>query len=196
LAGPAREAARLGAFVAALHRPAPATAPTNPFRGGPLGGRTFAVEERLEQLGDSVDGRTVRRLWARLAQTPAWAEAPVWIHGDLHPANVLVDGGAISGVIDFGDLAGGDPAVDLAIAWMLFEPHERETFRRAGGEPDDDTWARARGWALHLALAFLANSADNPTMASIGRRTLTAALADGERPAATAFPRAERVREP
>jgi hypothetical protein len=39
------------------------------------------------------------------------------------------------------------------------------------------TWARARGWALSLALAFLAHSADNPMMAGIGRRTLAAVLA-------------------
>jgi hypothetical protein len=50
--------------------------------------------------------------------------------------------------------------------------------RMAGAEPDEDTWTRAQAWALHLALAFLANSADNRTMASIGRRTLDAVLAD------------------
>jgi Ser/Thr protein kinase RdoA (MazF antagonist) len=29
----------------------------------------------------------------------------VWLHGDLHPANILVDDGQVSGVIDFGDIA-------------------------------------------------------------------------------------------
>jgi hypothetical protein len=38
-------------------------------------------------------------------------------------------------------------------------------------------WARARGWALALSLAFLAHSADNPLIAGIGQRTLEAVLA-------------------
>jgi hypothetical protein len=37
-------------------------------------------------------------------------------------------------------------------------------------------WARARGWALALALTFLAHSADNPVLAGIGRRTLASVL--------------------
>jgi aminoglycoside phosphotransferase (APT) family kinase protein len=50
---------------------------------------------------------------------PRWAEPPVWVHGDLHPANILVQRGRISGVIDFGDLTAGDPAADLSVGWML-----------------------------------------------------------------------------
>jgi len=33
---------------------------------------------------------------------------PLWLHGDLHPGNVLVSDGCLSGVIDFGDLTSGD----------------------------------------------------------------------------------------
>jgi aminoglycoside phosphotransferase (APT) family kinase protein len=178
LADPAEEARRLGAFLAAMHHPAPADAPVNPVRGRPLAGRAFAVDERIRQLGATIDREAVERRWEELVQAPPWREGPVWIHGDLHPANVLVDAGAISGVIDFGDLAAGDPAVDLAVAWMLFDRRDHEPFRVAAGDVDQDTWTRGRGWALHLALAFLANSADNPVMAGIGRRTLAAVLGD------------------
>ncbi|HEY8720052.1 phosphotransferase [Pengzhenrongella sp.] len=31
------------------------------------------------------------------------AHPPVWLHGDLHPANVVVSDGTLSGVIDFGE---------------------------------------------------------------------------------------------
>ena len=38
-------------------------------------------------------------------------------------------------------------------------------------------WTRARGWALNLALVFLAHSADNPQLLNVGRRTLHRVLA-------------------
>jgi aminoglycoside phosphotransferase (APT) family kinase protein len=102
----------------------------------------------------------------------------LWLHGDLHPANVLVDHGRVSAVIDFGDITAGDPATDLAVAWMLFPADARSTFRAAAGDIDDDTWTRARGWALSLALAYLASSADNPMFAALGKRVLAAVLTD------------------
>ena len=43
-------------------------------------------------------------------RAPAWPGAPVWIHGDLSEGNLLLQGGRLSGVIDFGGLAAGDPA--------------------------------------------------------------------------------------
>ena len=49
-------------------------------------------------------------------------------------------------------------------------------FRAAAGGIDDDTWARAQGWAIALALAYLANSGDNPAMGRVGRDTLEAVL--------------------
>jgi hypothetical protein len=38
--------------------------------------------------------------------------------------------------------------------------------------------ARARGWALNLAIVFLAHSEDNPVLLEVGRRTLRTVLAD------------------
>ena len=121
------------------------------------------------------------RAWRAALATPAWGRAPVWLHGDLHPANILVHRGRISGVIDFGDITAGDPATDLSVAWMLL-PADcrgafRDAYRAASGHADgDDLWARARGWALALSLACLANSADNPLIAAIGRHTIDAVL--------------------
>jgi aminoglycoside phosphotransferase (APT) family kinase protein len=87
----------------------------------------------------------------------------------------------VSGVIDFGDITSGDPAADLSLAWMLLpaECHDgfREAYEDAGhGLIDDPLWTRGRGWALNLALVFLAYSADNPQLNQIGRRTLDAVL--------------------
>jgi aminoglycoside phosphotransferase (APT) family kinase protein len=174
-------AASLGRFLATLHVPAPPDAPANPLRGVPLAERTAAVTENLGITGGLVDHGAAMRAWRAALATPAWGGAPVWLHGDLHPANILVHRGIISGVIDFGDITAGDPAADLSVAWMLL-PADcrgafRDAYRAASGHADsDDTWARARGWALALSLACLAHSADNPLIAAIGRRTIGAVL--------------------
>jgi aminoglycoside phosphotransferase (APT) family kinase protein len=168
----------LAAFLTALHRPAPETAPTNPYRGVPLPARTALVDSYLELLESAVDQRRVRARWAEACRIPPHAGPPVWLHGDLHPANVIVRDGAIAAVVDFGDVTRGDPATDLSIAWMLFAPAARRRFRAALGDVDEPTWRRAAGNALAHALACLARSADAPIIAGIGRRTLAAVLAD------------------
>ena len=180
-ADPAAAAASLGGFLGALHAPAPADAPANPLRGIPLAERAAVVTENLSVLGGLVDRGAVTRVWRAALATPAWDGAPVWLHGDLHPANILVHRGSISGVIDFGDITAGDPATDLSVAWMLLPAgcHGafRDAYRAAGGPAaGGGSWARARGWALALSVACLANSADNPLIAAMGRRTLGAVL--------------------
>ena len=173
---PAQAALALGAFLKALHLPAPSDAPANPVRGVPLAGRAAGVMAQLPILGNLYERAAALRIWESSVAAPVWTGAPVWLHGDLHPANILVDHGRIAAVIDFGDITAGDPATDLAAAWMLLPAPQREQFRRAYGRADHDTWTRARGWALALALAFLTNSADHPVIAEIGRRTLKAVL--------------------
>ena len=112
--------------------------------------------------------------WLELVDTEPWSYAPTWIHGDLHGANMLVENGCISGVIDWGDVCAGDPATDLSIGWSLFDAEDRDVFRAAAGtgehEVDDATWQRAEAWALHFAVIYTTHSADNPVMAAIGEQ--------------------------
>ncbi|BAL90208.1 putative phosphotransferase [Actinoplanes missouriensis 431] len=174
-------AVTLARFLAALHVPAPLTAPRNPVRGVPLHRRAAALAENVDRLGTTVDGHLVTRMFRAAVTAVTWARPPVWLHGDLHPANILVDGGLLSAVIDFGDITAGDPATDLAVCWMLLPPDSHRTFvsayAAASRHPaDEGLWIRARAWALVLSTALLARSADNPQMAAIGRRTLDAVL--------------------
>jgi aminoglycoside phosphotransferase (APT) family kinase protein len=172
----ASAAVALGEFLAALHVPAPPEAPVNPFRGGPLADRASRVTEHLGLIATGTEAVAARAVWESAMEAAPWAGPPAWVHGDLHPANILVNAGAISAVIDFGDVTAGDPATDLSVAWMLFPAKERAVFWQAYGRADDHTRARARGWALSLALVFLTYSADNPLIGGIGKRTFREVL--------------------
>lgn len=180
---PVAEAVRLGSFLAALHQPAPPDAPTNPYRGVPLVDRDAMTRERVDQLAGIIDAQAAMSVWEDGLAARPWAGAPLWLHGDLHPANLIVEAGVIAGVIDWGDVTSGDPATDLSMAWMLFDGPTRARFRSEirleGVEVDDDAWRRARAWAVSLALAYLAHSADNPTMGSVGQATLAEVLGEG-----------------
>lgn len=166
----------IGGFLAALHRPAPADAPNNPLRGGPLAERVPDFEARIERMGAALDAHAVRAAWCAALDAPAWEGPPCWLHGDLHPANLVVRAGRIAAVIDFGDITAGDPATDLAVAWTLLDAGTRPLLRTAYGGVDAATWRRARGWALHFALAYLAHSAEDPVMHAVGERALAEVL--------------------
>ena len=178
----AAAAASLGRFLRAFHQRAPSDAPTNPWRGVPLAVRAVTVHKHLQQLDGLVDRGAVLDLWGRVLATPAWSGPPLWIHGDLHPGNLLVSEGRLSAVIDFGDLTAGDPATDLSAFWMLLPPSARRTFLSSAREEfdrlDAHTLMRARGWALALGLAYLADSRDEKTMSALGRATIDSALSD------------------
>jgi aminoglycoside phosphotransferase (APT) family kinase protein len=177
---PAAAAAAVGGFLGALHVPAPADAPANPFRGVPLAERAGTFAANLALIGGQVDRDAVLRAWVAALTAPGYDGPPVWLHGDLHPANILVNDGQVSGVIDFGDITAGDPASDLSVAWMLLPTGGHAIFwsayQAAGGRADDAVRARARGWALNLAVVFLAHSEDNPVLRQVGRRTLSTVL--------------------
>ncbi|GAB3652624.1 protein kinase family protein [Glycomyces tarimensis] len=145
----------LAAFLAALHQAAPDDAPTSPNRGVPISVVADEAERRFEgmDLGESV-GR-MREVWNDAAAAPEWEGPALWLHGDLHPANVLVADGTLAGVVDFGDLSNGDPAWDLASAWLLLPEGAAPRFFDAYAMADEATVRRARGWALLRSLMLL-----------------------------------------
>ncbi|MFI9593968.1 aminoglycoside phosphotransferase family protein [Nonomuraea sp. NPDC052265] len=167
-------AVTLAGFMNDLHRPAPSDAPRNPVRGVPLAHRDRAVRERMPFVARRDE---LLPLWERLVALPPWPGPPLWLHGDPHPANLVLDGGKLAAVLDFGDLTSGDPATDLAAAWLVFDQDGRAVFR-AHVDADQATWERARGWALVIGTALAAHSADNPAMAAIGAHVLDQVLLD------------------
>lgn len=169
----------LAAFLTEFAEPAPDDAPANPWRGVPLADRDASVRERLGS-GLVPETDAAARLWDRAISQPVWDGPRLWVHGDLHPANLVTVHGSLGAVLDFGDLTAGDPATDLAAAWLVFDGHGRARFRDAitrSVAVDTATWIRAEGWALCLATALLTASDDSPLHRRIGEEVLTELLA-------------------
>jgi aminoglycoside phosphotransferase (APT) family kinase protein len=124
----------------------------------------------------------LREVWERALAAPEWRGEPVWLHGDLHPANlVLAASGALEAVVDFGDLCAGDPACDLATAWLTFDAPARAEFRREVEHRkavDEATWCRARGWALVLGSSIVDIVGADGRLGRVGVHALEQVLAD------------------
>lgn len=177
--GSASIADAMGGFLEALHVPAPADAPPNAVRGVALADRREMTERwfaTAETLLDPAEHARLHAAWHAALAQPTWSRAPVWVHGDLHPLNLVVDGDELAAVIDFGDLTSGDPASDLAVAWMAFDPPERARLQRMLPAVDPATWRRAHGWAVALGVAILANADDTPDLARMARAILARVL--------------------
>ena len=178
LVGDERQAARdLARFVAGLRR-------IDPLAGAPRAGRRplreldSATREAIDSSRDVIDRDAATAAWECALAAPAWEGAPVWIHADLLRPNVLVDGGRLCAVIDFGGAGIGDPAADVIAAWSVFGPAGREAFRDVLGV-DDGTWDRARGFALHQAAMIIPYYPQtNPGFVTMAKRTVGEVLAD------------------
>lgn len=173
-------AAPLAAFIASFHRAAPASAPQNAYRGGALAHRDHAMRERLAS-GMIADSAALAEVWDQALRAPEWSGMPLWLHGDLHPENLICRDGELAGVIDFGDLTAGDPSTDVATAWLTLDAAGREEFF-AGFEPSYDVdgplLERAQGWALLIASAMAVHAADHPELSAVARHTFEQLLAE------------------
>jgi len=170
----------LGEFVAELRAipadGAPVPGPHNAWRGVALRARDKVTRKAVDDLGPLIRADEALAAWEAALGAPAWDGAPVWLHGDLMPSNLLFDGGDLVGVIDFGCMGAGDPACDLIPAWNLLTGDAREAFRQAAGV-DAATWARGRGWALSVALVQLPYYREtNLVIAANARRTIQETL--------------------
>jgi aminoglycoside phosphotransferase (APT) family kinase protein len=145
----------LGRFLRALHDIAP----------GDLAGDTIG----------RLDAQRLRaEIRRRLGDAPSFVHeqvraprADTLVHGDLHARQLLFQGGALRGVIDWGDVHRGDAAVDLAVAHAFLPVAARPSFLAAYGPVDEETWRLARLRALHLSAALAEygkETADGPLL--------------------------------
>ncbi len=76
----------------------------------------------------------------------------VVVHGDLYARHLLLDDqNRLCGVIDWGDIHCGHPAVDLSVVHMMVPPRHHGVFLDTYGSVDERTWRFARYRARHHA---------------------------------------------
>ncbi|WP_280248883.1 aminoglycoside phosphotransferase family protein [Nocardia abscessus] len=174
----------LADFLRALHQAAPHDAPVNWKRGVALRALTEEFERKCHSLGPDGDVLAIGKIWDEAISAPEWHGPPTWFHGDLHPANVVVSEGSLSGVLDFGELGAGDPATDLAAAWLLLPANESSAFFENYAAADDAMIQRARGWAVFIGVSLIGIGqawerglpGGQPTWGRAGRNTLNRVL--------------------
>jgi aminoglycoside phosphotransferase (APT) family kinase protein len=173
-------ACQLAGFLRALQAidaaDGPAAGAHNFHRGGDIAVYDAQAREAIDRLAGQLDAGLARAAWER-ARGSRWHRAPVWIHGDVAATNLLVQDGRLCAVIDFGTCGTGDPACDLVIAWTFLPPPAAAAFRDALAL-DDDTWARARGWALWKAAIMLSGVSPGPHDPAHTRSVLHRVLAE------------------
>lgn len=116
------------------------------YRGAALQIYADETHRFLTPLADEIPSEKLRQIFDEALKTP-WDKPTVWVHGDIAPSNLLVKSDRLVAVIDWGIMSVGDPACDLAIAWMTFDEETRPIFLKATG-CDAATIKRGRAWAL------------------------------------------------
>jgi aminoglycoside phosphotransferase (APT) family kinase protein len=135
-------------------------------------GARWAID-RLDKR--AFDVKRASALWEAALHAEPWTKPPVWTHGDLLAANIIVRDNELAGVIDWSCAGIGDPACDAQLAWFL-PPTARAAFRDAL-DFDDATWARARGWVVFQTAMFIPYYAETiPDAVATTRLRLQAVL--------------------
>ncbi len=151
-------ATELAEFMVALQAIDPSMGPSpgphNFYRGGSLAVYEEETLNVIDELDEAIDRVAALSVWEAARSAPDHPRT-TWLHGDLAASNLLVEGGRLKAVIDFGICGVGDPSCDLKIAWTFFDRATRRTFRERLGL-DGATWARGRGWALWKNAKWLA----------------------------------------
>lgn len=183
-----RAALDLAAFLRALHDLDPEEARALGAGGDTIG--RLAVERRrqqalerltrLEEHGRDVDAPALRAILDEL-EDDFEPRATTLVHGDFYVRHWIVgDDRRVTGVIDWGDVHVGDPALDLSAFATWVPPRVRPACEAIYGEIDDRTRRamRFRGAFHSLALLWFAHEIEDADLAREARRSLAQLCAD------------------
>ena len=125
------------------------------------------TREVLDAAGPLLGPEAETMVAQYLEEDANFAFAPRLIHADLGPAHLLAEGDELTGVIDWGDVRIGDPALDFA--WLLEQPFAEAVLAAYGdhdpGLPERALFYHRLGpwYELHYGLFF-----DRPEFAESG----------------------------
>lgn len=175
LDGAARDVA---SFVVALEKVDIAGNPPPGKRAGLLAPLDEQARWAIGRLDEALfDVGRATGIWEAGVHAEPWTKPPVWTHGDLLAANIIVRDRKLTGVIDWSCAGLGDPACDAQVAWF-FPPEQRAIFRQVLGF-DDATWARARGWVVWQTAMFIPYYAETiPDAVATAKLRLQSVLED------------------
>lgn len=143
-------AADLGVTLASIHTLSTEHLSNVSARGVAIETRRSFFEHGLDQLPKWAE-RISQDFFDQAAHSEV-ESARVFLHGDVHRSNLMVDGGRPTALIDFGDLGYGDRAGDLGggIFTVGYEAHQE--FLLAYGSVSKATVIRALGWSCYFAV--------------------------------------------
>ncbi|WP_326698964.1 aminoglycoside phosphotransferase family protein [Streptomyces sp. NBC_01754] len=138
---------------------------------------TGCLDDCRTTVGSELDVDALEQLWRAALTLPEPSGPRVWLHGDLKPTNLLVRGGGLHAVIDFGALSVGFPDAEHSTVWDL-PPRARQAYWDTLGL-DDPVWTRARAWAVAVGVSGISYYWDTfPAFVAECRARLQAILAD------------------
>lgn len=140
----------LSNFLKSLHRINTSNGPQpgeeNFYRGDALSRYDDQTRQAIKLLKNKIDAKNAIQIW-EAALSNSWEHKAVWVHGDISMGNILIKNGNLTAIIDFGQTCVGDPACDLVPYWTFLINEAADIFKEAM-HLDEQTWQRARGWAL------------------------------------------------
>lgn len=146
-------------------------------RGGHLPDHDDWMAVCFSNSEELLDVACLRRMWAVFRELPA-PGTEAMSHKDLIPANLLVRGEHLIGVLDGGGFGPADPSLDLVVAWHLLDRDRRAIFFNTMQASELER-RRSAAWALEQAMGLVwYYRLTNPTMSALGRSTISRLLED------------------
>jgi aminoglycoside phosphotransferase (APT) family kinase protein len=162
----------LGRALRQIHTPAPAKAPVGAESGTPLSRHRKVWHELMAYLRDAkgpqdnrFDPAVLTDRWERAVDTVIDV-TPRWTHGNLDPRYVVSDRGGFAGIASWWTLGSGDPAADVAAAFLLIPRDAEEAFLDAYGPVSRAMRERIAGYWLLRVVRYAASS--NPFLWRLG----------------------------
>lgn len=178
-AGLARDLGRALSVLHAVTPPVTLETETSPLPGW----AAFAAREAariVTALPEGLSEAAAPWLAGHAGLPPAYSGSPVLVHGDLGAEHLVLGParGRLSGIVDFGDVLRGDPAVDLAPLGAFFGwPFAARVRRHYTAKADPGLETRTVALARALALVWLGESVQFDDRTALPRLRAAAARA-------------------